>query len=161
MSRYIPSGVSKVVFAPACASIAAPTQAEITAGTVLNVAGGTVAAGLAHMDGWETAVSNIDVPDVQTTFDGQIPGRTKASEASCTFYDDDASSTIRTALAEATAGYMIIMRYGGTTGKRAQVYPCKVSTLNDSQINAENTASMFVVTFAVTSAPNKNGVITA
>ena len=161
MARYIPSGVAKVVFAPAVSSIAAPTQAEIAAGTVLTSAGGTLIDALAEMNNWETAVDNIDVPDVQTTFDSQIPGRTKASNPTTMHYDNDAAATIRTALAEGTAGYMIIMRYGSTTGKRAEVYPCKVSSLNDSQVDNKNTPAMFTVTYAVSSKPNKVAVIAA
>ncbi len=161
MAKYIPSGKAKVVFAPAVANIAAPTQAEINAGTVLTVAGGTLIDGLESMEGWETAVNNIEVPDVQNTFDGEIPGRTKSSGAKTNHYDNDAAATIRTALAEGTAGFMVIMRYGQTTGKRSEVYPCKVSALNDSQVNADNKAAMFTADFSITSAPNKNGLVTA
>ncbi len=161
MSRYIPSGVAKVVFAPSVSSLAAPTQAEITAGTVLTVAGTTAAAGLVEMSGWETAPSDVEVPDVSSRFTAKIPGRTGTSDASCTFYDDDASTTIRTALAEGTAGYMIIMRQGGTTGKPCAVYPCKVNALNDSQIGSDNKAQTFMASFSITSSPNKTGTIAA
>lgn len=161
MSRYIPSGVSKVVFAPSVSSAAAPTQAEITAGTVLTVAGSTAAAGLVEMSGWETAPSDVEVPDVASRFTGKIPGRTSASDASVTFYDDDATLTIRTALAEGTAGYMIIMRKGGTTGYPSEVYPCKVNALNSSQITSANEPAKFVASFSITSSPTKVGVIAA
>ncbi len=160
MARYIPSGKAKVVFAPAVANIAAPTVAEINAGTVLTVAGGTLIDALAAMNNWETKVDNIDVPDVQSKFDGQITGRSKASEPTTEHYDNDAAATIRTALAEGTVGYMVKMPYGQTAGKRAEVYPATVSTINDSQIDAANKPAMFVVTYSVTAAPNKNAVIT-
>lgn len=160
MSRYIPSGKAKVVFAPA-ATLTAPTQAQIAAGTVLTTAGGTLIDGLAEMNGWETEPDNIDVPDVQSKFDSQIPGRTKAGKATTTHYDNDAAATIRTALAETTAGYMIIMRYGSTTGNRAEVYPCTVSALNDSQVDNKNAPAMFTVSYAITSTPSKVAVIAA
>lgn len=159
-SRYIPSGNAKVVFAPSISSTSAPTVAEINAGTVLTVPGSTATAGLAEMSNWETAASNIEVPDVASTFDKTIPGRTKAGEPSISFYDDSAgTSTVRTALAEGTAGYMVIMRYGQTVGKRAEVYPCKVSALNDSQVNNKNEPAMFTAVFAITDTPNKNASI--
>lgn len=157
MGRYIPSGVAKVVFAPA-ATLTAPTQAQINAGTVLTAAGGTLIDALAEMNGWETNPDNVDVPDVQSKFVGQIVGQTKAPNPSTLHYDNDAAATIRTALAEGTAGFMIIMRYGQGVGKRAEVYPCTVSSLNDSQVDNKNNAAMFTVTYAVTSAPSKVAV---
>lgn len=156
MGKFIYPGVAKVVFAPSVSNLAAPSSGEISAGTVLTTPGTT---GLMKvMKGWTTEPSNADVPDVGTTFIPTIPGMKSSSEASIEFYDDDASTTIRTALAEGTAGYMIIMRYGQTTGKRAEVFPCKVTTLNDIDIEAAANPAMFVATFAITSAPNKSAV---
>lgn len=161
MARFHPSNKSKVVFAPAVASLSAPSRAEITAGTVLTVAGSTTLAGLKEMSGWETAASDITVPDVGTDHDGVIPGRTSTSTATMTFYDDDASSTIRTACAEDTTGYIILFPYGDSTGVRVETWPVRVSTLNDSQITSANEAKTFTVTFSVTSKPNKSGTCPA
>jgi len=161
MPRYIPSGVAKVVFAPSVANRAAPTQAEITAGTTLTVAGTTAAAGLVEMSGFETASSDVETPDVSSRFTAKIPGRTGTSDASATFYDDDATLTIRTALAEGTAGVMIIMRKGGTTGFPTECYPCTVNVLNSSQVTSANEPSKFMVTFSLSAAPTKVGVIAA
>lgn len=160
MPRFFPSAKSKVVFAPAVANLAAPSGAEITAGTVLTVPASTVAAGLIALDNWETDGANIEVPDVASTFDKTIPGRSSAKEPSAAFYDDDAASVaIRTALAEGTAGFMIIMKMGQTTGRRCEVWPCRVNTLNDSQVHNKNEAAQFSATFAITDAPNKNAVV--
>lgn len=161
MARYHSSNKAKVVFAPAVSSIAAPSRAEITAGTVLTVAGSTAYAGLIEDSGWETVASDITVPDVGTDFDGTIPGRQAASSASMKFYADDASTTVRTALAEGTAGYMIRMPEGDVPTDRCEVWPVRVSALNDSAITSANEAKTFMVTFAVTSEPNKNAVIPA
>lgn len=160
MARYKPSNKAKVVFAPSVASLAAPTVAEINAGTVLCTPGTFVAAGLKELQNFESTASFIDTPDAAQDFDTKIPGRKQAGNPAMVFYDDDASSTIRTALAEATAGYVIIMRYGQTVGKRAEVYPATVASLNDSQVNSDNNASMFTVAVAITAQPNKSGVIT-
>lgn len=161
MARFHPSNKTKVVFAPAVASLAAPSRAEITAGTVLTVAAGTTVAGLVEMAGFETAASDITVPDVATDYDATIPGRKQASNASLTFYDDDASATVRTALAENTAGYVIIMPYGDVPTKRCEVWPVRVSALNDSQITSANEAKKFMVNVSITASPNKNAVIPA
>jgi len=159
MARFHPSNKTKVVIAPAVASLAAPSGPEITAGTVLTVAASTTLAGLVEMSGFETAPSDISVPDVGTSFDGMIPGRRAASAASMTFYDDDASSTIRTALAEGTVGYIIIMPYGQTAGRRCEVWPVRVSAVNDSQITSANEAKKFVVSMSVTADPSKVAVV--
>jgi len=158
VARYKPSNKAKVVFAPAVASLAAPTQAEINAGTVLCTPGTFVAAGLRELQNFESSATFIDTPDAATDFDSKIPGRKQAGNPAMVFYDDDASSTIRTALAEGTAGYVIIMRYGQLAGKRAEVYPVTIAALNDSQVDSNNNASMFTVDCAITSTPNKNAV---
>lgn len=155
MARFHPSNKSKVVIAPAVSSLSAPSRAEITAGTVLTVAGSTVAAGLKEMSGFETSASDITVPDVGTDHDGTIPGRTSSSNAMLTFYDDDASATIRTALAEGTTGYLIIFPYGDSNGVRVEVWPIRVSALNDSQVNSANEAKTFTAAVSITSKPNK------
>lgn len=161
MARHMKAGTARVIFAPAVASLAAPTRAEITAGTVLAEPGTTVVVGMKEMNGWETSPSDIAVPDVNTTFDGTIPGRKAASSPSVTFYDDTAASTIRTAQAEGTAGYMIIMPYGDTEAKRCEVWPCRVSALNDSQVTNANEAATFTAMYATTGEPDKAAAIPA
>ena len=74
---------------------------------------------------------------------------------------DAASTTVRPALAEGTAGYMIRMPEGDVPTDRCEVWPVRVSALNDSAITSANEAKTFMVTFAVTSEPNKNAVIPA
>lgn len=158
MGRYKPSNKAKVVFAPSVSSLTAPTQAEINAGTALCTPGTFVAAGLKELQNFESAATFIDTPDAAQDFDTKIPGRKQSGNPAGVFYDDDASSTIRTALAEGTSGFIIIMRYGQLAGKRAEVYPVTVGSLNDSQVNADNNASMFTVAFAITAEPKKNAV---
>lgn len=157
MTKYIYPGTAKIVFAPSVSNIAAPTQAEINAGTALSTPGVTGQMKVAK--DWGTDPGTIEVPDVGTTFVGTIPGMTSGKSASIDFYDDDTSTTIRTALAEGTAGYVIIMRRGQAATRRAEVFPVKVNTVNDADIDAgSNAPAMFTVTFSVTSVPNKNAV---
>lgn len=161
MARYRIGATEKVVFAPAIASLAAPTQAELNAGTVLTVAGTAVAAGLVEMANFESASQFIDVPDTASSFTAKIAGRKTAGDPTMTFYDDDASATIRTALAEGTSGYIVRMPYGQTTGKRADVFPVTVGSLNDAQLTSANEAAKFMVAVAITSTPNKVALVTA
>src|SRR3954453_22799718 len=104
MARYKPSNKAKVPFRTSISSLSAPTQAEINAGTALCTPGTFIAAGLKELQNFESASTFIDTPDAATDFDSKIPGRKQAGDPAGVFYDDDASSTIRTALAEGTSG---------------------------------------------------------
>lgn len=159
MSKYIVSGKAKVVFAPAVANIAAPTTGEMSAGTILNNPGGTVIAGLISMTGFTSEQGFITTADLQTDTDSKFPGRRTIGDASMMFYDDDASSTIRTALAEGTAGYICRFPYGQSAGKRCEVFPVTIGALNDADYDATaNEVQKFSVAVAITAKPNKNSV---
>lgn len=161
MGRYAVSGTAKVLFCPAITSLAAPTRAELTAGLALNTPGTAVAAGLVEMTNFESRSTFIDVPDAATDFTSKIPGRKEAGNPSMAFYDDDASATIRTALAEDTDGFIVVMHYGDVATKRAEVYPVTIGALNDTNPNSSSDAAKFVVDVAITAPPNKNAVIPA
>jgi hypothetical protein len=158
MGNYIVSGKAKVVYAPSVANLAAPTSGEITAGTVLNLPGTHVNAGLIEMTGFETEQSFVTLSDMGTTTDGKIPGRKTLPDASLKFYDDDASATVRTALAEGSSGFIIRFPYGQSTGKRCEVWPVTIGAINDSPYSAANEAQTFMVAVAITSTPNKLAV---
>ncbi len=161
MARFFIRGKTKVVACPTVANLAAPTRAEINAGTVLNLPGTYVHAGLVEMSGFEAASEFIDVPDAATDFTGKIAGRKTAGEPMMRFYEDDASSTIRTALAEGTSGYVIRMPYGDVPTKRCEVYPVTIASVNTSQLTSGNDPATFEVKVAVTANPSKNAVIPA
>jgi hypothetical protein len=152
----------KVVFAPAVASLAAPTRAEITAGVVLVNPGVYQDDGLVSMTGFETAPAFIDVPDAATDTTPRIPGRKGSVDASLTFYETNTgTSPNRTALAEATSGYVIRMPYGDVATRRCEVWPVTTGAVNTSQLDNGNDAGTFTVNVAVTAPPNKNAVIPA
>jgi hypothetical protein len=161
MSRFVPDGVSFVAFLPAVASLAAPTTGEIAAGIVLAEPGSTLVAGLKEMSGWETSATNPDVPDVSSKFTGKIPGRQTGGEGVSVHYDDDSSTTIRTALAEGTVGFMLIGKSGRTAGKRCEVWPVTVSTIADSPVNSSGDPATFSVMYAQTRTPSKTAVMPA
>lgn len=152
MGRYTRKGVSKISFVVTIASQAAPTIAEINAGTDLTPQTNDVA-------GFSFENSPINVPDLATTFVPQIPGEDAAADSTLTFYDDDASSTIRTALAKGNAGFIVLMPYGKTTTKRCEVWPVKSTGYNDEWTTGNESAKAHCK-FAVTAAPNQAATVT-
>lgn len=159
MARWIPDGKSKLTFCPAVANLAAPTSGELAAGTVLCTPGTYVTAGLKEMAGFETTQEFKVMQDVATSTDSKIPGRKSLPDAHLTFYDDDASTTIRTALAEGTVGFLVLMPYGQVSSKRCEVWPVTIGALNTSQIVGGGDVATFMVAVAVTSLPNKLAVV--
>lgn len=151
MARFIRPGKSKVYFLPAIANKAAPTTPEIAAGTDLS---GSIS------DPGSTAFNNepVQTPDLASTFTSQIPGRDTAEAPTITFYDDDASTAIRTLLSKGVTGYLLKMPYGNVTTKRAETYPVTVTGVNDTW-SAGNDAATFIVGFAVTGVPVLNAVL--
>lgn len=150
MSRYFRRGLSKIQFLPAVASLNAPTAPEIAAGIDLSPQ-------VSDISGFEFSNSPIITPDLSTTFDTQIPGADTTSTSTLTFYDDSASSTIRTGLAKGTAGYILLQPYGSTTAKRSEVWPVITTGCNDHWVTG-NEAAKFTASFAVTAPPHQAAV---
>lgn len=148
MARFFRRGVSKIKFLPSVAG-SSPTRPEITAGTDLS---GSVAG----IGGFTLNNSPISTPDLATNFDSQVNGPDAAGDSSLTFYDDNASSTIRTALAKGTAGYIVLFPYGDVASKRLEVWPVTSTGVND-EWGVDASAAQFQVGFAVTAVPNQNG----
>jgi hypothetical protein len=139
-------------WAPAVAG-ASPTRAEITAGTILTTDINTIG-------GFKLKNSPITTPDLSTTFDTQIDGPDSVDTSTLNFYDQDNSSTIRTALAKGTAGFLLLFPYGDIVGKRVEKWACKSTGVND-EWTLDATAAKFEVGFAVTSVPVQNGTTPA
>lgn len=162
--RYMTSGVSKVVFAPAVASKSTPLRAEITAGKVLTVPTTTdVVEGLVALEGFETTPSTIAVPDVASVVDFTIPGRTSLGEAGMTFYadQDPIVSNIKSSLTEGSSGFLIIMHVGDVPGEECEVWPIRIGAVNRSQVTSAAEAATYRVACAITGTPVKNAVIPA
>lgn len=153
MARYFRRGVTKFKFLPAVSNLDAPTRAEITAGV-------DVSGQVSDVSGWTYANSPIDTPDFATTFTPQIGGEDKAAQSSLNFYDDDASTTIRVALAKGTAGFMVLMPYGDVPTKRCEVWPSTVISIADQYATA-NEAAKYQVMFSITARPHQAAVIPA
>lgn len=152
MANFFRRGKSKIIFAPAVAGVS-PTRAEITAGTPLSLQVNSV-------DGFELTNSPIPTPNLNDQFTSQIDGEDTVANSALTFLDDDSASTVRTALAKGTAGYLLLLPYGDVPTKRCEVWKVKSTGTND-QWSIGNDPARFKVTFAVTAVPVQNGVIPA
>lgn len=150
MAKFFRRGVSLIRYLPAVSNPAAPSAGEISAGTVLTAAVGGIS-------GFQLSNSPIPVPDMATVFTAQINGEDTVADSSLTLNDDDTSTTIRTALAKGTAGYILLQPYGATAGKRCEVWPIKVTGFNDEWV-VDNTNAKSVVGFAITGVPTQNAV---
>lgn len=153
MGRFTRKGKSKIAFVPTIAVLAAPTMAEINAGTTLDTQ-------MAEMSGFQFQNSIIKTPDLSTTFVTQIPGEDEADDSSITFYDDDNATTIRTALVKGAAGFLVLMPYGKTATKRAEVWAVTSTGFNDEWTVA-NEAARAMSQLTITAPPVQNAVLAA
>lgn len=150
MARYFRRGVSRVKWAPAVAGTS-PTRPEITAGVDLSTS-------IAAINGFQFTNAPIATPDLSDNFDSQITGPDQAGDSSFNFYDDDASTTVRTTLAKGTAGCVLLMPYGDVATKRVEVWRVTSLGVND-EWSMDATAAQFQIQFAINSRPNQAGVI--
>lgn len=148
MARFYRRGISKMKFLPAVAG-SSPTRPEITAGV-------DISPQVAEIAGFSLTNSPISTPDLATSFNSQIPGSDEAADSSVTMYDDNASSTLRTAMAKGTAGFMVLFPYGDTATKRLEVYPVTSTGVNDQWTTGAE-AAKYIASFAITSTPNQTG----
>jgi hypothetical protein len=154
MARFYRRGVSKVYFLPAVVSvIGSPTAPEITAGTQLTN-------DVAEISGFQLTNSPIPTPDLQSTFTKSIVGEDTTDTSIITFYDTDVTSPtpIRTALIKGAAGFIVLMPYGNTTGKRCESWPVRSTGVAD-EWTVGNDPARFQVSFAITDVPMLSGVL--
>lgn len=154
MPRFVPrvKGV-KFYSVPAIANPAAPTRAEITAGTDLTPQ-------LSDTTGFTAASQMADVPDYASDFDKKVPGIKSAENPTMTFWEDDASSAVRNALADGTATNIVRMPYGDVAAERCEVWPVR-STGPNTVLPNDNTAATFTIGFATEDKPELDAVVPA
>ena len=152
MARFMRKGVTKVYFVPTISSVTAATVAEVTAGTELGTE-------LADVSGFAFTNNPISTPDMDNQFVSQITGEDTADQSSLTFYEDDTTNTIKTALAKGTAGY-VLFYYAGLAGSSVaasdtyEAFPVTVSSA-PRLYSAGNEAAQFRVDFAITAVPQE------
>lgn len=155
MAGFVRRGVTKYKWATAVAAPATPTRAEINAAVNLG-------SKLNDLTGLTSTRTTVDRPDMDNKFTAKVAGVDEVPDIAFTFHDDDDSATaaIRTALAEGTNGYLLVLTYGDVPGKRMEVWPAQTLAVND-QHTAGNETAKFAVGFAPTSTPTKSAVVPA
>lgn len=154
MGRYTRKGVSKVFF---CATLSSQTAPSIA--TDLTTAN-EITAAISEISGFQFSNDPINTPDLSTLFVSQIPGEDSAEDSAITYYDDDTTTTLRTAQAKGNAGFIVLCPVGKVTSKRAEVWPVKSTGVND-EWTTDNEAARMRVQFAVTATPNQGATIAA
>ena len=152
--KFFRRGKSKIYFCPTIAAPATgPTAAELTAGIDLSPH-------VADVAGFQLTNSPISTPNLADQFTPQIDGEDTVADSSLTLYDDDTATTVRTALAKGTVGYVVMLPYGTTVAKRAEVWAAKTTGLND-EWSTDNVAARMVSGFAITAVPKQDAAIQA
>jgi hypothetical protein len=146
-------GVTKFVFCPAVAVLAAPSRSEINAGTEMK--------GVTAVSGFQIKRSFVDTPDLDSDFTSNILGERKADNSSLTFKDkrDSESQDIRDALTDGTEGFMIYMPYGDIAGQRCETWPATSGGVNDV-VSLDGFAT-FMADFATPEPPEQSAVVPA
>lgn len=155
MARFQRKGVTKVLWATTIASATLqPTLAEVTGAT-------DYSGKLAAVEGFSLENQLIETPDLDSTYVSKIPGDDAAEDSSLTFYEDDATDTLETALAKGTVGYVLICRKGKAAGtKGMDVYKVRVAS-NSASITVDNEPAKITVKLAITERPLINATIPA
>jgi hypothetical protein len=146
--RFFRRGVTKFKFLPAIAAAnLTPTRPEIVAGTDLSP-------DVADIDGWLLANSRIPTPALDETFDSSIAGIDNADDSSLTMFErlTPGSQAIRTALAKNTVGFMFVASQGDVATRKADVFPCVV-TSRGNVYTMGNDPARYRVQFGITAAP--------
>ena len=152
-TRYFNPEITKFIFLPACANIAAPTRAEINAGTDLSD-------DIADIDGWMISSGTIDTPDLGSRFTSKIGGRLEVEDSSLTMYADVAGVDVRTLLPRLTKGAMLVADGGDVAGRKADNFPVEV-LMNGKGRSTGDDAATLQVGFTITASPAENVTIPA
>lgn len=126
----------------------APTQAELTAGT--DLVGTKQAEELADIQGFEPAPSSVPTPGYAGAVTGNVAGELTYPDAVLSFYKDSASSTIYSALATGTTGWIFLGQDGLGSGEEGELFPIEV--VSRIRRKARNAPNIFDVTMT-TDAP--------
>lgn len=143
----------KLLLCPTIANRAAPTRAELTGGTDLTP-------DLYDLGGFILSPADADASDFSSAVEKTVPGLESLEASTLTFHDDDTTTTIRTAVAKGTNGFIVRMPYGDTPTKRCEVWPVRSKGPNDEWNRGSETAK-YPVGFSVTDTPTLNAVIPA
>lgn len=150
MARFMRKGKTRVYYVPTITTLTAPTVAQITAGTRLDTS-------LSEVTGFEFANQPIDAPDMSSSFVGKITGEDQVTNSTMTFYEDDTTNPIQTALPKGTNGYVVFFYKGiagasPAIGDKTESWPIQVAS-SSRKYSVGNEAAAYVIAFTNTAAP--------
>ena len=146
MARFILDGRLAAVWLTALPSDPnAPTQAELGGGT--DLVGTAQAEELVEIRGFEVQTSSIPTPGFAGTLVGNVAGEQTYPDSTLSFYKDDTSETIYTALASGNTGWVFLGMDGLGSGEESLLFPSTVA----SRVRrpARNAPHIFDVNFAI------------
>jgi hypothetical protein len=154
-TRFTSQGTTKCYFLPTIAAgNLTPTRPEMDAGTNLSPQ-------LNDWSGWTVTSNKISTPDLETTFESSIPGKTSSEDSDITFYASLDGADVRTLLPRGTTGFIMFCDGGDVPGNKADVYPIQVmSNGKVRSVNGED-ADKITVPFSITAEPAENVTIPA
>jgi hypothetical protein len=153
-TRYINPGTTKIVFCTTIANKAAPSRAEINAGTDLTRE-------VSGAEGWQVTSTQVDTPDMDTTFTSTTSGRTSAADSALTMYADLTGTDARSLMPRGTNGFILWMDGGDVSGRKMDVFPVRTSSVGKPRSVEGDEAATVVFQYAITSEPAENVTIPA
>lgn len=153
MADFIRRGVTKYKFATAIADKANPTRAEINA--AINLGGR-----MRDISGFSSSTTMADAADMDSRFPKTIPGLIDVPDSTMVFKSSDAADSVKTALADLTQGYLLILLAGDVAGRKMEVWPCQIAGNNENH-SFGNDVAAYTVNFSFTDEPAKNVTIPA
>jgi hypothetical protein len=141
-------------------STKAPTVAEIAAGILLSDPEDENP--LVNVEGFSAEASSVDSPMYGASQTPKTPGEVTLSDSALTFYRDDTTNPIRTALPRGEEGFVVFAGPGGAVaaGTKVDVYPAQVTGNNPVRGNANEPAT-FRVGVAITGIPGEDLAVLA
>lgn len=151
-TRYYRRGVTKVLWLPAVANIAAPSRPEINAGTALEGETGAMA-------GWQTTSATVPTAALGSRFTPTVPGEITAAESSLTLWASKDGNDVRTLLVREARGFIVWMDEGDVPTQTCDVFPVQVTS--QAKVREMDTAAQIMVQFSITAEPSENASIPA
>lgn len=146
-TRFFRPGTTKCYWVVSISNINSPTRTELNLGA-------DVSKDVAEISGWMVSGQKIDTPDLNSRFVSNIPGLTSADESAITFYAGVDGADVRTLMPRDTAGNVVWMDGGDTTGRKMDVFPVRV--LSVGKVRDMGAAARLTIQFAITSEPAEN-----
>jgi hypothetical protein len=150
--RYYRQGISKVLWVPTIATLAAPSRAEINAGIDLSPE-------ISATSGWEVTGNTEATNALGSRFTGKVPSNTEAGDSSLTFYADATSVDVRTVLLRGDFGNIVWMDEGDVVNYLMDIFPVQVTGV-PKQRDVTSVAGI-MVNFATLREPSENIAIPA